>query len=248
MKRLILASVTLIVASLMMVVSAWAESTTTLCVPEASSKPVLSTNTKGECPTKGTKVPVKYKSVQLPGTGGLETLNKILPHITYLESGVDGKPTIQFSGVNVQVVNGERRTETTNGEGNLVIGYDENPGTQTGSHNLILGRSQTFTSFGGIVAGAADSITGEFATVSGGEHNIASGLVASVSGGVSNTASGGAASMSGGASNKAESGLSWIGGGTGNRIFEGEPPNEGIAASIFGGVGNATDIDGDAKP
>jgi hypothetical protein len=53
MKRLILASVTLIVASLTMAGGAWAESTTTICVPEASSKPVLSPNVKGECPSKG---------------------------------------------------------------------------------------------------------------------------------------------------------------------------------------------------
>jgi hypothetical protein len=42
--------------------------------------------------------------------------------------------------VNVQLVNGEGHTATTNGEGNLVLGYDENPGEQTGSHDLVVGR------------------------------------------------------------------------------------------------------------
>ena len=46
-----------------------------------------------------------------------------------------GKPTIQISGANLQLVNGSGSTETLNGAGNLVIGYDEMPGTQTGSHN-----------------------------------------------------------------------------------------------------------------
>jgi hypothetical protein len=127
MTRIAVAGLALVAIFLTMVAGAGAEATTTICVPEASSKPVLSTNTKGECPTKGTKVPVKYKSVQLPGTGGLETLSKILPHTNYVEKGIAGKPTIQFSGVNVQIVNGEGKTASVNGDGNLVIGYDENP-------------------------------------------------------------------------------------------------------------------------
>jgi hypothetical protein len=69
---------------------------------------------------------------------------------TYLAAGstgvVGGKATVQFSGVNVQIVNGLKLTATTNGAGNLVIGYDESFGTQTGSHNLVLGTSQSYTS------------------------------------------------------------------------------------------------------
>ena len=84
-------------------------------------------------------------------------LKHILPHINYIGAGVGGKPTIQFSGVNVQVVNGEGKTATTNGEGNLVIGYDENPRAQTGSHNLILGEEQEFTAYAGIDAGLLSS-------------------------------------------------------------------------------------------
>jgi hypothetical protein len=77
------------------------------------------------------------------------TLKSVLPHIKYVASGVDGKPTVQFSGVNVQIVNGEGKTASVNGEGNLVIGYDENTENkhaQTGSHDLILGEQQTFIS------------------------------------------------------------------------------------------------------
>ena len=46
--------------------------------------------------------------------------------------------------MNVQVVNGEGKSETTNGEGNLVIGYDEDKGghPQDGSHNLVLGEER----------------------------------------------------------------------------------------------------------
>src|SRR5947208_2181836 len=61
---------------------------------------------------------------------------------TYVPSGVGGKPTVQFSAVNVQIVSGSgSTTATVNGEGNLVIGYAENPGnhSQAGSHDLVVG-------------------------------------------------------------------------------------------------------------
>jgi hypothetical protein len=85
----------------------------------------------------------------------------ILLHIKYEEKGIDEKPTIQFSGVNVQIVNGEGATATTNGAGNLAVGYDEPSGApgshpQTGSHNLIVGEQQTYTSYGAILGGIGE--------------------------------------------------------------------------------------------
>jgi len=63
----------------------------------------------------------------------------ILPHINYETSGIGKQPTIQFSGVNLQVINGSGSETILNGTGNLIVGYDPTPGTQTGSHNLLLG-------------------------------------------------------------------------------------------------------------
>src|SRR5262249_23957903 len=105
----------------------------------------------------------------------IQQLKSLLAHITLKESGVAGKPTVVFSGVNVQVVKGEGRTATTNGEGNLVIGYDANPRVQSGSHDLILGEEQQFTSYGGIVAGRLNKISEPFASVTGGYANSAQG-------------------------------------------------------------------------
>jgi hypothetical protein len=212
MKRTGLAGIVLAVMFLMVVGTAWGEATATICVPEASSKQVLSTNTKGECPAKKA---VKYKVEALPGPAELQELDKLLPHITYVESGVGGKPTIQFSGVNVQIINGEGATATNNGEGNLVIGYDENEGKhqQTGSHNLILGFQQTFTSFGGIIGGYDNTITAPFASVSGGSANTASEDYATVDGGYKNTAGGEYALVGGGRENKASGNFSAILGG-----------------------------------
>ncbi len=50
------------------------------------------------------------------------------------------KPTVRVEGANLQVVSGPGATSgTVNGTGNLVVGYDEGTGSQTGSHNLPAG-------------------------------------------------------------------------------------------------------------
>lgn len=125
---------------LLMASGAFAASPVHLCVGQEAGSPVRSGGTTGECKAKETPVALPSEKAEQ------ETLLSILPHIKYEASGVAGKPTIQVSGVNVQVVNGGGKTATTHGEGNLVIGYDENgpwpKHTQTGSHNLILVHSR----------------------------------------------------------------------------------------------------------
>jgi len=121
------------------------------------------------------------------------------------EVGVTG-PNITFTGANLHLVSGSGATNDNGnptGLGNLIIGYDENPGNlgatdRGGSHNLVIGSFNKFTSaaFGGLVAGEMNTISYEGASVSGGLDNVASGLEASVSGGISNTASAETASVS----------------------------------------------------
>jgi hypothetical protein len=91
----------------------------------------------------------------------LALLKSILPYVRYVAAGVGDKPTIQFSGANIEIVNGTN-TENPNGTGNLVIGYDEhgNEYQQTGSHNIILGSRETYTRTGSIVAGYANTNEG----------------------------------------------------------------------------------------
>src|SRR5258705_97292 len=63
--------------------------------------------------------------------------SEILNHmsIVYLDDGQGGQAkTIRFSGVNVQIVNGLGATETVNGVGNLIVGYNE-PGGCSGPTN-----------------------------------------------------------------------------------------------------------------
>jgi hypothetical protein len=218
MKRLGFAGATLAVAFLAGVSSAWA-SPSVLCVKNVANGAV-----KGPTTIGGTTCAAGYNKIELPSAAELQVLDKVMPHIKYEETGVGGKPTIQFSGVNVQILNGEGKTATKNGAGNLVIGYDEHEAAreQTGSHDLILGIEQTFTSYGGILGGYENALTGPYASVSGGSGNTASGAGASVSGGFKNTASGQ---------------RTWVGG-------VGDNAAEAPGSAVFGGLGlkvNGTD-------
>jgi hypothetical protein len=142
---------------------------------------------------------------------------------------------LTISGVNVQIVNGLGSTETQNGLGNLVVGYNEPRGDGTdnrmGSHNIITGIYNNYASSGGIVGGHGNSLNGreEFAV---GYFNTASGNQASVSGGYSNTASGDLSSVSGGYFNTASGYFASVSGGNRNTA-------SGPYASVSGGYANA---------
>jgi hypothetical protein len=195
-----------------------------LCVPAEAGATVQSGGATGEC-KKGSS------SVGLPSNiEQQEKLLTILKHVTVKEKGVDGKPTIVFSGANVQVVAGTKENETT-GLGNLVVGNDENPGTQTGSNNLIMGSDeQSFTSFGSILGGShsgtfgssetvlgfSNKATGPEDSVTGGKENTAESINSSVSGGIGNRSIGDSTAIAGGNSNVAEAGDSVVLGGAEN--------------------------------
>lgn len=218
-----------VVASLLTfgVAAAWAESPTWLCVPKTAGKAVTSggTGTKAECEKETTT------TVELPPAGELPTLVNILSHMKYVASGIEGQPTVKFEGVNVQIVNGAGSTATTNSKGNLVIGYDETPGIQTGSHNLVLGGEQSFTSYGGILAGFKNYISQPFASITGGQSNTVTGSYASITGGWKNTASGERASVTGGYENTASKLVASVSGGELNTA-------SAPGASVSGGLGN----------
>jgi hypothetical protein len=94
---------------------------------------------------------------------------------------------VVITGANLRLVNGLGSTETTNGLGNLIVGYpeprDRGETRQTGSHNVVVGKQHQFSSFGGLVVGLQNEIHGAFASVSGGVRNTAAGAHASISGG-----------------------------------------------------------------
>ena len=126
-----------------------------------------------------------------------------------------------ITNANLYIRSGSGATDgAVNGKGNLIIGHNELRGSgdnRTGSHNLIIGTMHNYSSYGGIVAGFGNTISGTYSSVSGGSGNTASGDKSSVSGGSSNTASGYASSVSGGDSNTASAWSSSISGGQFNK-------------------------------
>jgi hypothetical protein len=79
-----------------------------------------------------------------------------------------------------------------------VVGYNEvkddsgisQLGPRTGSHNVIIGPAHAYLSFGGLVAGALNTISAPHASVSGGFANGATGYGSSVSGGLNRSVAG----------------------------------------------------------
>jgi hypothetical protein len=141
----------------------------------------------------------------------LENANRITdPHT--------GQDTLQFKGVNVQIVSGANATfGTPDGTGNLIIGYNEirDDGTddRSGSHMLVLGYENNYLSYGGIVGGASNTASGESASAIGGVANTASGSGSIVVGGAQNTASAAGSSVGGGSNNTASGDDSTVSGG-----------------------------------
>ncbi len=105
---------------------------------------------------------------------------------------------------------------SSNGLGNLIVGYNEVPPSQPrfrpGMHNLVVGPEHDYPSYGGFVAGRHNSVWNSSASVTGGQNNEAIGGWSSVSGGVGNVASGGWSSVSGGENREAPDPFNWVAG------------------------------------
>lgn len=170
-----------------------------------------------------------------------------------------GYPTAEFTDVNVQINNGsDSTTGAINGLGNLTIGYNESQGwainfcsdpqyidsvncignlelwgrwVYRGSHNLIMGRANSYDDSAGIVMGRGNVINGDYASVLGGTSNIASGEFSFIGTGSGNTATGERSSIVGGASNTASGSNANVSGGFLNQA-------NGATASVTGGENN----------
>jgi hypothetical protein len=91
-----------------------------------------------------------------------------------------------FTGANVHVQRGSFvNNNSGSGAGNLIIGYNEDSfGRQrTGSHNVVVGAEHGYASDGGFVAGLGNTISGRYASVTGGMDNHAGGYASSIRGG-----------------------------------------------------------------
>ena len=168
---------------------------------------------------------------------------------------VNGYSALTFSGVNVHILSGSGSTdETVNGLGNLIVGYNKLRGSgddRSGSHNIVVGEGNNYSSYGGLVAGYFNSNSGVYSSVTGGQYNAASGPYSSVSGGDRNTAGGWGSSVSGGDSNAASGDYSSVSGGGHNIASNIESSVSGGRNNIAGGVfssvsgGNTHNASGD---
>jgi uncharacterized coiled-coil protein SlyX len=184
------------------------------------------------------------------------------PHIKVTSD--ERGPLIIITGANLQIVNGQDQggTETINGLGNLIIGYDEENSVnntnfqycsdgqfknqeicesngaswsnshKSGSHNIVLGSENSYSSFGGLVAGKRNFITNEYASVLSGFGNAASGPQSGVLGGGLNEASSERSTISGGSQNLAGQFDTSIGGGIGVLLDQGYQFGSWAAGSL----------------
>jgi len=165
---------------------------------------------------------------------------------------VNGYPTVRFSGVNVQLVNGMESTATVNGLGNLIVGYDE--ADTSGIYHCTLGMYPDYPHAPIVDASSCIDAGGSWVNTgfktgshylvlgSGNNYSRWGGLIAgysstsnydyaSVSGGLNNTASGSYSSVSGGAYGIASGSYSSVSGGANNTA-------SGTSGSVSGGYSN----------
>ena len=177
----------------------------------------------------------------------VEDLEDLLEDVTRDNAGPNGTDRLLFTGMNLQLVDGTGDTqctgddlnggttgsgETCNGEGNLIIGYNDDLfDTRTGVHSLIIGDRHTWTSYGHIIAGSSNRAIGTNSSITAGFFNVADGDFASVTGGNNNNATGDSSSVTGGSSNTASSRTASVTGGRDNTA-------SAIDSSVTGGRDN----------
>ena len=220
--------------------AASAQAAVFLCVPTTAGAAVTSGGADGaSCGTS--------KPVELPESrADQKTLLSILPYLSFNPTGVGGKPTVQVKGANLQILNGAGTTSAANGAGNLILGYNENAGTQTGSHSFVSGRGNSFSSFGQLVNGTNNKATGAWASVLG-YNNSVSGAYSTVVGGYSNQVSGFASTIVAGHDNTAQGSTNAIvggnknltGGDSGTIVSGFNNVASGAESAILGGNGNS---------
>jgi len=152
---------------------------------------------------------------------------------TQFQNADSNSKTTIFSGCNMYIQSGSGSTGDSGsltGLGNLTIGYNSgvNPSFQTGSHNLIIGDQNRYTSYGGMVVGSLNAVNAPYSVVVGGYSNSANATGTLVAGGINNTASANGACVTGGDNNVADNVCSSVTGGFSNIA-------SGLDSSVCGG-------------
>lgn len=168
-------------------------------------------------------------------TNTLKTQVAALQSLLTGVSSANGGATLLVSGRNLQIVSGSGTTDgPINGRGNIIVGYNEPnfiEDFKTGSHNVIVGKSNSYGSYGGIIAGQSNWSDGPAASILGGTHNSTRSFAATVTGGNNNSAEGDFSTVSGGFSNRAIGFYSAVSGGRDNEAI-------GSTSVVSSGVAN----------
>lgn len=184
-----------------------------------------------------------------------------LGDVLVLEKGKTCR-TVKVVG-NLQIVNGMGRTDTTNGCGNLIVGYDEasvaSPSERSGSHNIILGRYHSHASYACLLTGERNFATARAPSscvVGGSESHVEADRSVVVGGRENNATSAGC--VSGGGQDNGASGAIYsvvVGGGLnrtaapGSSIFGGgENTTNGQGSTILGGMSLTTTMPNERIP
>ena len=99
-RRLGLAAAMAMCLALVMASGALAASPVYLCVPTKAGADIKSGGATGTCGKHNTRVALPSEEAEQ------QKLLAILPYLNYVEKGVGGKPTIQVSGANLQILSG----------------------------------------------------------------------------------------------------------------------------------------------
>lgn len=151
---------------------------------------------------------------------------------------------LQVVGANLQIVNGSDKTETLNGLGNLILGYNaqrpelKGKDERKGSHNLILGDGHQYASYSGIVAGKNNSLFAPFSSILGGLTNTTRAAYSVIIAGENNETNGLSSVIVAGRENEAGGLASVVVGGEKNKA--GTP---GRYTAVLGGKLNIADAD-----
>lgn len=171
---------------------------------------------------------------------------------------VDENNDVIFNGVNVLVQSGSGFTDgvgiygeegfTVNGNGNVIVGYDEAFGEpadeKIGSHNIILGRGHTYKGYASLLGGEDNLAEGCGATTLGGFGNKGSDARTVTLGGEMNDSNGRYSVIIGGQRNVTTPKGSIILGGRDNQAggdVSGTQTFSGKGSAILGGAENSTE-------
>ena len=177
--RTALIPTTLIAATAAIVAAAPAAASVALCVPTTAGQAAFSGGTAGGASCNGARTVLMPDSVE-----DQQKLIDLLPYVTVKASGIGRKPTLRFTGLNIQIAKKEYPGYgNTDGTGNLIIGdsglrYSDQTitdGRYSGSENLILGSENQWRARGSVIVGEFNRVSSTHSVVNG-QNNTVSGF------------------------------------------------------------------------